>query len=79
MKRNSIVFGFVNSCVGIAFKGTPQQETGDNQSGSCFAVGATSAGEMVAARGIIVGEHSGHKSGQALETNGEKHECRDCR
>jgi hypothetical protein len=27
--------------------------------------GATSAGEMVAARGIIVGEHSGHKSGQA--------------
>jgi hypothetical protein len=23
---------------------------------------------MVAARGIIVGEHSGHKSGQALET-----------
>jgi hypothetical protein len=29
MKRNSIVFGFVGSCVGIAFKGTAQQETGD--------------------------------------------------
>src|SRR5262245_60876246 len=66
------------------FKGTAQQETGDNQSGSCLAqlrgiFGATPAGEMVAARGIIVGEHSGHESGQALATNGEKHEYRDCR
>jgi hypothetical protein len=68
MKRNSIVFGFVGNCAGIAFKGTAQEETGDRavpvlaslQLRGIF--GATSAGEMVAARGIIVGEHSGHKS-----------------
>jgi hypothetical protein len=67
---------------GDCFQGNSPRS--DNHSGSCLAAternfGATSAGEMAAARGIIVGEHSGHKSGQALETNGEKHQYRDCR
>jgi hypothetical protein len=68
MKRKSIVFGFVSSCVGIAFKGAIPILASLQLRGI---FGATSAGEM-GRRGIIVGEHSGHKSGQALETNGEK-------
>jgi hypothetical protein len=74
MKRSAIVFGFVGSCVGMAFKGTAQPgkrratkfrfvRPRCNRAGN---FGAKSPAKW-SPRWIIVGEHSGHESGQALE------------